>query len=252
MLSNVSYRHKIPASLTLVIVVTAMAVAVPLISDTKEATKRELIEHALSLGKTLSRTLQPAMLHDDMWQAYEVIKTPFDTPPEQRRDQPTIVVVDAQGAVYVATDPKRFPATQPLSSLGPLAAKLAETIKSPGETPAVLEGLDPTLTVMTIPVLSNDHTQLGTVVLEYPRAMYQDRFLETVRKAGVSTALVLLVLVPLGWLWGKRIAGPLLQLSSAIGQVAQKPPTAIAFKAPPGKDEIAELGATFNLSLIHI
>ena len=90
MLNDVSYRYKIPGSLILVIAVTALAVAVPLISDVNDAARRDLVDHALSLGKTLSRTLQPAMLHDDMWQAYEVITTPFDSP-RQQRGQPTIV-----------------------------------------------------------------------------------------------------------------------------------------------------------------
>jgi len=110
MLSNVSYRYKIPASLSLVIVVTALAVAVPLISGTNETTKRDLVDHALSLGKTLAGAVQPALLHDDMWQAYEIITTPFDRALQQRLGQPTIVVVDPQGAIYVASDPKRFPA----------------------------------------------------------------------------------------------------------------------------------------------
>ncbi len=245
MLNNVSYRYKIPASLILVIALTALAVAVPLISDVNDAAKRDLVEHALSLGKTLSRTLQPAMLHDDMWQAYEVITTPFDSP-RQQRGQPTIVVVDNQGAIYVATDPRRFPATQPLATLGPVAAKLAERLKEPDALPAVSEDLDPALAVMMVPLLSNDNTRLGTVVLEYPSNMYRGRFLETVRKAAVSTAIVLLILAPLGWLWGKQIAGPLLQLSSAIRQVARNPASDVAVKTPPGKDEIAELGATFN------
>ena len=129
MLSNVSYRYKIPASLSLVIVVTALAVAVPLISGTNETTKRDLVDHALSLGKTLAGAVQPALLHDDMWQAYEIITTPFDRALQQRLGQPTIVVVDPQGAIYVASDPKRFPATQRLASLGPLSSKLAATVR---------------------------------------------------------------------------------------------------------------------------
>ena len=68
----------------------------------------------------------------------------------------------------------------------------------------------------------------------------------TIRKVAASTAITLLILVPLGWLWGKQIASPLLRLSAAIRQVTQVPPAAVAFKAPAGKDEIAELGATFN------
>lgn len=246
MLSNVSYRYKIPASLSLVIVVTALAVAVPLISGTNETAKRDLVDHALSLGKTLAGALQPALLHDDMWQAYETITTPFDRAVQQRLGQPTIVVVDAQGAVYVASDPKRFPATQQLASLGLLPSKLAETISRPSATPMVLEELDPKLSIMAVPVLSNDKTQLGTVILEYQRDIYQQRFLETVRKVAAAAAITLAILVPLGWLWGKQIASPLLRLSSAIRQVARSPAATIAFKAPSGKDEIAELGATFN------
>ena len=246
MLSNVSYRYKIPASLSLVIVVTALAVAVPLISGTNETTKRDLVDHALSLGKTLAGAVQPALLHDDMWQAYEIITTPLDRALQQRLGQPTIVVVDAQGAVYVASDPKRFPATQRLASLGPLSSKLADIITRPSDAPMVLEGLDPKLSIMAVPVLSTDKTQLGTVILEYSRDIYQQRVLETIRKVAASTAITLAILVPLGWLWGKQIASPLLRLSSAIQQVARAPAATVAFKAPAGKDEIAELGATFN------
>jgi two-component system NtrC family sensor kinase len=246
MLSNISYRYKIPASLSLVIVITALAVALPLISSINEATKQDLVDHALSLGKTVSRALQPALLHDDMWQAYEIVTTPFDQPQQQRLGQPTIVVLDTQGAVYVASDPKRFPAMQPFASLGTLSSQLSETITRQGDAPLVLENLDPKLTIMTVPVLSNDRTQLGTVILEYPGDIYQQRFLETIRKVAASTAITLAILVPLGWLWGKQIAGPLLHLSAAIRQVAQAPAAAVAFKAPAGKDEIAELGATFN------
>jgi len=246
MLSNISYRYKIPASLSLVIVVTALAVAGPLISGANETTKRDLVDHALSLGKTLAGAVQPALLHDDMWQAYEIITTPYDRALQQRLGQPTIVVVDAQGAIYVASDPKRFPATRQLASVGPMSAKLAEIVTRPSDAPVVLEDLDPKLSIMAVPVLATDNTQLGTVILEYSRDLYSQRLLETIRKVAASTAITLAILVPLGWLWGKQIASPLLRLSSAIRQVAQAPAATVAFKAPVGKDEIAELGATFN------
>ena len=110
----------------------------------------------------------------------------------------------------------------------------------------MLEDLDPKLSIMAVPVLSTDNTQLGTVILEYSRDIYSQRLLETIRKVAASTAITLAILVPLGWLWGKQIASPLLRLSSAIRQVARAPAATVAFKAPVGKDEIAELGATFN------
>ena len=246
MLSNISYRYKIPASLSLVIVVTALAVAGPLISGANETTKRDLVDHALSLGKTLAGAVQPALLHDDMWQAFEIITTPYDRALQQRLGQPTIVVVDTHGAIYVASEPKRFPSTQPLASIGPMAAKLAEIVSQPSDAPMVLEGLDPKLSIMAVPILSTDNRQIGTVILEYSRDIYGQRVLDTIRKVAASTAITLAILVPLGWLWGKQIANPLLRLSSAIRQVARAPAATVAFKAPAGKDEIAELGATFN------
>lgn len=246
MLSNISYRYKIPASLSLVIVVTAFAVAGPLISGANETTKRDLFDHALSLGKTIAGAVQPALLHDDMWQAYEIITTPYDRALQQRLGQPTIVVVDAQGAIYVASDPKRFPATHQLASVGPTSARLAEIVTRPSDRPMVLEDLDPNVSIMAVPVLSTDNTQLGTVILEYSQDIYSQRVLETIRKVAASTAITLAILVPLGWLWGKQMATPLLRLSSAIRQIARAPTAPIAFKAPEGKDEIAELGATFN------
>ena len=214
MLSNISYRYKIPASLSLVIVVTALAVAGPLISGANETTKRDLVDHALSLGKTLAGAVQPALLHDDMWQAYEIITTPFDRALQQRLGQPTIVVVDAQGAIYVASDPKRFPATQRLASLGPTARQVGRDRRTAERRSVVLEDLDPKLSIMAVPVLSTDNTQFGTVILEYSRDIYSQRFLETIRKVAASTAITLAILVPLGWLWGKQIASPLLRLSA--------------------------------------
>jgi two-component system, NtrC family, sensor kinase len=249
MLNNVSYRYKIPATLIAVIVVTALGISVPLISGATEAAKRDLIEHALSLGRTLSRTLQPAMLHDELWQAYEIIRTPFDRAAEGTPEKQTILVLDGKGDIYISTDPERFRTTEPLSAIGPLGAKLAAALANQNDEPLVLENLDPTLTIMAIPVLAVDKSKLGTVVMEYSNDIFEPRLLATIRRAALSTALVLLILVPLGWLWGQRIANPLLRLASAIGQVPKTPAASITFAPPQGQDEIGVLGRRFQQML---
>jgi two-component system, NtrC family, sensor kinase len=249
MLSNISYRYKIPASLIAVIVVTALAVAVPLISSANDASRRDLIDHALQLGKTLSRTLQAPLLHDDLWQAYEIVTTPFDRPLEQSLAQRAIVVIDAHNAVYVATDPKRYPSTQPLSSLGLIGQRLSGAVARTTDAPSVFEDVDPDLTIMTVPILASDQTRLGTVILEYSRDIFVPRLAKTVRSAASSTALILLILVPLGWLWGKRIAGPLLQLSDAIARVPATHVEEMEIPPPRGRDEIARLGEAFRTML---
>ena len=246
MLRDISYRYKIPGTIIVVIVITALAIAVPLISSANDAAKRDLIEHALSLGKALSRSLQPAMLHDELWQAYEIVTTPFDRPLEVSLDKQAIIVLDAQAAVYVATDPKRFPSLEDFSKLSSNAARLAKAIVDQGDEPLVFEDLDRDRLVMAVPILAVDKSRLGTVILEYSKDIFQPRFVDTLRRAAISTALILLVLVPLGWLWGKRIASPLIELSGAIAKVPKTRAADIQFAAPAGNDEIGMLGRRFG------
>lgn len=245
MLRDISYRYKIPATIIAVIVVTALAIAIPLISSANDAAKRDLIEHALSLGKTLSRSVQPAMLHDELWQAYEIVTTPLDRPLEESVGKQAIILLDAQGAIYVASDPKRFPSLETFAQLGEGPAKLSRAISEQGEEPLVFENLDPDRLIMAVPVLAIDKTRLGTVVLEYSKDIFLPRFVDTLRRTAISTALILLILVPVGWLWGKRIASPLLDLSSAIGKVPTTRAADIQFAAPAGRDEIGVLGRRF-------
>ncbi|HEX8012805.1 MAG TPA: HAMP domain-containing sensor histidine kinase [Casimicrobiaceae bacterium] len=246
MLNNVSYRLKIPLSLSAVIVIAALVVALPLIVTANRAAKRDVIDNGLSLGRTLARTLQPSLLHDEMWQAYEILRIPFEADAPDVSGQRTAIVVDTRGMVYVSTDLRRFPATQPLAGKGPVYARLVDEIyrgNDPG--PTVLEELDPSIFFMVVPILGDDQTRLGTLVLEFSRAIFTSRILQTIRNAAIATLLVLAFLLPLGWLWGRRIVAPLLGLSHAMAQVTRQPVSSVEFEPAPGKDEIATLGRRF-------
>ena len=153
----------------------------PLISGANDAARRDLVEHALSLGKTLSRTLQPAMLHDDMWQAYEVITTPFDSP-RQQRGQPIIVVVELKAQFMSRPIPSDFRRRSRWRASARWPQSCPRYLSGPARLRQYWKNLDPALTIMTVPLLSNDNTRLGTVVMEYPSDMYRGRFLETVAR----------------------------------------------------------------------
>ena len=142
--------------------------------------------------------------------------------------------------------PSAFHHWSPLRSLALVRPSYRRAIAEQGEEPLVFEDLDPDRLIMAVPVLAVDKTRLGTVVLEYSKDIFQPRFLDTLRRAAISTALILLILVPLGWLWGKRIASPLLDLSSAIAKVPKTRAADIQFPAPAGNDEIGMLGRRFG------
>ena len=165
---DLSYRYKIPLSVTFVILVTALVISTALALQAYRDVRRELVGGAESLGKTLSRTLAPIMLRDEMWSAYEMIVTPFEGEPAQDSHGKVTVVLNSENQIYVSSHPSVFPTLQPLAAGGAdyagLAARLAGT---PAKTPTVLEGVVPGHLVVAVPILSDDSTLLGRVLVLY-------------------------------------------------------------------------------------
>jgi signal transduction histidine kinase len=247
---DLSYRFKIPFSVSVVILVTALVVSAMLILHSYQYLRADLIANAESLGKTLSRALTPALLRDEMWQAYETIITPFDAPGELESDRKTIVVLDADQQVYVSSHPRLFRSLTPLAEVsgghGALARVLA---KSTSGAPFVVEGVLPNRIVVAVPLLSDDGIRLGTLLLTYAESLFLPRFWETVQQVLMSTLVVLAVLLPLGWYAGNRMVIPLLGLTRAMRRVGSEPPARLGADLYLGGDEIGQLGRQFQAML---
>jgi hypothetical protein len=160
---DLSYRFKIPFSVSVVILVTALIVSAVVVVRSYQYLRADLIASAESLGKTLSRALTPALLRDEMWQAYETIITPFDAAGELESDRKTIVVLDARQQVYVSSHPRVFRSLTPLAEVSASHGELAGIVaQSASEGPFVVEGVLPNHIVVAVPVLSDDGIRLGT------------------------------------------------------------------------------------------
>ena len=105
MLANLSYRHKTPLAMSLVIVVAAAVVAGALVWQGYAQAHANFIQHSQVLGKTLARTLRSALVHDDIWQAYEILLTPLDRSGDAGR---VLVLLDPRGHVFAASEPRQF------------------------------------------------------------------------------------------------------------------------------------------------
>ena len=107
--------------------------------------------------------------------------------------------------------------------------------------------------VAAAPILAEDGANLGTVILELDAGRFYDRLHATLWKLGLITLPGLLLLVSLGWWWGKRMAAPLSRLTSAVERVGRENPGLIAESLPPaGQDEIGELSSRFRLMLVDL
>ena len=108
-LRDLSYRVKVPLAMSAVIVIVSAIMAAVLGARIYADARGDLLASAESLGRTLARALTPAMLRDDVWQAYETIVAPLGGDEAASSIRQSITVVDADGNVYASSDPGRFP-----------------------------------------------------------------------------------------------------------------------------------------------
>jgi signal transduction histidine kinase len=244
---DLSYRYKVPLTLSVVIVIAVTIVSATLAWQSYRDLRRDLVAGAESLGRTLSRALAPAMLRDDLWQAYEILATPLDRSDLDAKTEKTITVVAADGNVYASSHPALFPTLAPLAEINPRYAVLVGTATAKDWAgPVDLEDDEAGRIIVAVPVLADDGTRLGAVLLTYSESLFLPRFHAAVERVALSTLLVLAILLPIGWWIGRRMAVPLVRLAAAMGRVGSVPGEELTQGLFLGGDEIGQLGRRFQ------
>lgn len=241
MLANLSYRHKTPLAMSLVIAVAAVVVAGALVWQGYRQAHDSFIQHSQVLGKTLARTLRPALLHDDIWQAYEILLTPLERSGDTGR---VLVLLDPQGQVFAASEPRQFAVLDDFSEVVGDPVVAAKSLQ--GKTQVVLEGSDGRYLYLLTPVLAEDGTILGRLLQRYDQTLLGPRLTEVAAGTLYAAFAALLLLLPLGWLAGKRLAEPLSHLAECLTRVGKELPDAIHCEFPHGRDEIGQLAERFQ------
>lgn len=240
MLSRLSYRVKTPLALSLVIVATTLAVSGFLVWQGWRAAEAGFVEQARALGRVLARTVRPALLHDDTWQAYETLITPLERPGEDDR---LLILADAGGQIFAASKPRSYPVQGEISRRLDEPALVAALA---GREPREVAGRDGRYLYLVTPVLADDGTLLGRLVQRYDRALLGPRLSEVAKNVVLSGLAALALLLPLGWLAGRRLAEPLSHLADCLGRVGKELPEAIQCDFPSGNDEISRLAHRFR------
>lgn len=230
MLNRLSYRIKTPIALVLVALIATASVSMLLVWRGYEDAYRAFVAQASGLGRVLSRTLRPALLHDDIWQAYETLRSPLERDEAPGRD---FVLLDQQGRVFAASNPRRFPVQEHFAPPGATPAR-------DGEGRQAVHTDERYIYVLT-PVLAEDGAVLGRLVQRYDAGLLTPRFAEVAQGILLAGLPVLLLLLPLGWLAGKRLAEPLSHLAECVSRVGRESPETIQCEFPAGSDEVSQL-----------
>lgn len=248
-LLNLSFRYKVPLWGSLLIIGTAMIISTTLLLRSYQELKSDLLRDAANQGRTMATTLFPAMLHDQVWRAYEIVKAPFgrelgDSPGQAE----SFVVLDQRGAVYVSTHPERIPMLADFGELSPDFAALAEAIARPGREIAVLEP-DGSDHLFVTTAIREEQAHLGTLVQIYSKKVLRSRFQKSAGQAALIAVLVIVLLLPMGWYWGQRTAVPLVRLTERMEELGQRLPDDLAPELYDYRDELGRLYHAYNRTL---
>lgn len=242
---DLSLRHKIPLWGSALIVASILAVSVALMFRAYDDLRADLFTSSESLGRTLAKTLFPALLHDDLWRAFEIVQAPF-----QAGTQPNplaadiIFVANEAREIVVASDPKRLPT---LARLDELAGDFRRLGMAMREKPVVITrdfDLPDSANYYVAVPLAEAERQIGTLFIGHSREAFRARFLDLILRGLTIGALVVAVLLPINWYWGRRTAEPLVELADGMAALVQGRPAPV-----PAADRYAwhdELGRLFT------
>lgn len=247
-LRDLSLKYKIPLRGSVLIVVTAVAVSAALVAREYDDFKRDLVETADSMGQVLAHTLVAPLVHDDIWRAYEIITSPFQT--GIRADSPLaaewLAIVNPDLRIYVSSNADRFPVLAEVATALPDSGPLLEALRTrAADAPRLVEPSGADRLYMITPIAANG-VLLGTLVMAYSRSVFLPRLWGIIERAVLVTLAVLAVVIAASWYWAQRFAAPFADLAERMGRVGQADHGDEMPRLAESKDEIGRLATAFR------
>jgi two-component system NtrC family sensor kinase len=246
--SQLSLRYKLPVAFGVTIVITALIISGALSWYTYRQMRDDLFATAESISRTLARGLAPLMLRDDVWQAFESIVTPLTPTADEKKVNKLVIVLDKEQRIFVSSQPRTFVMQQHLIDLDaeykPVLARLNTTrVVTWYEETGTLAGH----IFVAAPIQAEDGLPLGTVIVRFADSLFLDRFNEARNRVALATLATIGLLLPVGWLFSKRLTEPLISLRKRMATLpGQALASAMESSGPSHTDEIGELANQFD------
>lgn len=248
---DLSFRYKIPLWGGLLIIITALTVSGTLITNAYDELKEDLLLESEAMGHSLQTNLFPAMLHNDIWRAYEIISAPINRTITGSNpvNAKTILVVDNELRVVVSAHPKSAPMLTEMRHLSPEYAVLADRITQMDGRSSQEINLPESKYYYYVTPISSENAHLGTLIIVHPKDVFLPRFTRIAAQGLSVGAIILAILLPFNWYWGRRMALPLVQLTERMGEINRKWPSELNPELYVYRDEIGKLFEAYTQML---
>lgn len=249
MLPRFPYRVQIPLVLALAVTLAVLLVSVVAAQISARNARFQIVDTVQRVVNLLVAQGKPLLAQDDTWRAYTLLRNTATLLPQTAKGQSRAALLDAQGRFLAGSDPRRLPTGD--QALGVLInGRLLPTV-SDATRPRVLSTSDGGMTLIE-PIRSDDDQVIGFVFAEVDAAAFEPDWAALSTPAVIGAALAILVLVPLGWLLGRRMASPIAQTANCIAQIGHTDATQLQWMLPNVKDpELERIAGAVRQLLIE-
>ncbi len=252
-LFDLSFSVKLPVLGAVLIIISALGVSSTQMIATYAALKEDLRVNSETLSRALAPTLLQDMLHDDLWHAFETVSAPTRKPPGSTQAKAeTLLVVDKALNIFVSSHPRTAPVLVALSSLGRDYAALGEQITQAPRKDAYTVELPASNHLYVLTPIADDQVRFGTLIIVIDKNLFLPRFYAIAGYGLLAALLVLILLLPINWHWGRRMALPLTQLTERMGEIGKRLPASLDPELYNYGDELGRLFSVYNQMLAEL
>lgn len=216
MLRRLPYRMQIPLGLVLAVTLAVVLVNLVAAQIAARNARQDIISTAHRVVALLTTQGRALLAQDDTWRAFTLLKSATALMPEVAQPHARAALLDAQGHYLAGSDPLLLPTgAQALGTM--LGGRLLPTV-SDASRARVLDSPGGGVTLIE-PVRSDDDQILGFVLADIDAPAFKPNWAALATPALIGAALATLLLAPLGWLIGRRMARPIAQTAQCIGLI---------------------------------
>lgn len=237
MLAKLPYRVQIPLGLSVAVVIAALLVTVVSARISARVARQDTLATVDRAVALLGAQARPLLAAEDTWRVFALLRNTAALLPAAESGHSRAAVLDADGRVFAGSDPRRLETGRAL--LGQVSQARALPAASEIAGRRLVANADDSVSLMD-PIRSEDGQLLGFVYVEVDAPAFAPDWAALSQPALIGALLAVAVLVPAGWLIGRRMTLPVASIAQLIERIGREDPAVLHAQVPRTSDP--ELG----------
>lgn len=218
MLPRLPYRIQIPLGLVMAVTLSVLLVSIVAARISARTARLETITTVQRVMDVLAAQGRQLLITDDTWRTFALLRNTAALLPDVGKGHSRAAILDSEGRFLAGSDPHRLPTGE--QALGVSVNARLLPLPKDVVTASTVTASDSSLSMIQ-PIRSDDEKIIGYVLAEIDAGAFEPDWAALSTPGLIGAALAVLVLVPLGWLAGRRMAQPVAQVANCIAQIGR-------------------------------